>query len=409
MRHALSGSPTTGGPESHGTVNQVAVLVFAAGALLASLVARSVLPERFLRDDRSLQLGMMPDKRYLVASSFQDVASIYRALGLQDLAPLAALLSLALFVVSLFAAVGWGRLRHAQLFDLAVIGAALALAVVYLGQYSKELVTIAITTLLLLAPRGRRWDLVIVLACFGYGAALRPYWLIIGCLFLVWRVALSVARHPAWLLLVPVLAYVSLQAAFAIFLGDGLQSQREGLNGVRPDADSVASLIVSPLPDAPGPAGVLAILVMVLLLLFPLPLLAIGSLYHLVSAALIAFFWLAVLIPVARGHITGPREEAPSRALVVAQRSAALLFSLLMVQALFEPDYGSYFKHMTPVLPLVLALLPAALRPLRRGTTATATHVATPVTSGLLDPSSAPPIPGPDPDPDRQPTGRIFR
>lgn len=381
--------PSTSSPDSQGTANQVAVIVFAAGALLASLVARNLLPERFLRDDRSLQLGMMPDKRHLVASSFQDVAAIYRALGLQDLAPLAGLLSLGLFVVCLFAAVGWDRLRHAELFDLAVIGAALALAVVYLGQYSKELVTIMVTTLLLLAPRGRRWDLTIGLACIAYGATLRPYWLIIGCLFLLWRVALSQTRRPAWLLLVPVIAYVGLQAAFAIFLGDDLQSQREDLNGIRPDADSVASLIVSPLPDGPGPAGILAILVMLLLLIVPLPLLAIGSLYHLASALLITFFWMAVLIPVARGQITAPRMEAPSRPLVVAQRSAALLFSLLMVQALFEPDYGSYFKHLTPALPLALALLPAALRPLRHGAAAP-TDGMVPVTAGSPDLRPAP-------------------
>ncbi|HEX7349475.1 hypothetical protein [Brachybacterium sp.] len=407
MRHAAGGH-LTAGTGTHGTANQVTVLVLAAGALLASLVARSVLPERFLRDDHSVQLGMMPDKRYLVASSFQDIASIYQALGLQDLAPLAGLLSLGLFVVCLFAAVGWGRLRHAQLIDLAMIGASLGLAVVYLGQYSKELATIAITALLLLAPRGRRWDLVIALACLGYGATLRPYWLIIGCLFLAWRLALSLVHRPVWLLLFPVLSYVALQAAFAIVLGDGLQSQREGLNGTRPDADSVASLIVSPLPDAPGPAGVLAIILMVLLLLFPLPLLAIGSLYHLASAMLIAVFWLAVLVPVARGRITGPQEEAPSRPLVVAQRSAALLFSLLMVQALFEPDYGSYFKHLTPVLPLVLALLPVALRPLRRRTTAAAIHGTTPVPTGLPGLPSAPAATGPGSGPGSQPLGRIF-
>lgn len=366
MSQVLDSLQNDSGTESRGTANQIAVIVFAAGALLASLVARDVLPERFLRDDHSIQLGMMPDKRYLVASSFQDVASIYSALGLDDLAPLAGLLSLVMFVVCVFAAVGWERLRHAQVLDLAVIGAALALAVVYLGQYSKELVTITVTTLLLLAPRGRRWDMVIGLACLAYGTTLRPYWLIIGCLFLLWRVALSKVHRPAWLLLVPVLAYVALQAAFEAFLGSGLQSQREELNGTRPDADSVASLIVSPLPDGPGPAGVLAILVMVLLLMFPLPLLTIGSIYHLVSALLIAGFWLAVLIPVARRRVTSSRSGNPSRPLVVAQRSAALLFSLLMVQALFEPDYGSYFKHLTPVLPLVLALLPVALRSLRR-------------------------------------------
>jgi hypothetical protein len=342
--------------------NQLFVVVTVGIGLLASLVARYILPERFLFDDQHLQTAMDPQTAYLTDGSFQDVAAVYTALGLEDAAPIAALLSVGIFVVCVFVAVGWERMRDCTLLELAAICTSVLIAVVYLGQYSKELVTLAIAALLLAAPRGRSWDLVIAGACLAYGGIVRPYWLLVGVLFLVWRFALSRARRPSLLLLVPLLAYIGLQPAFGIALGGGLQSQREEVNSIRDNADSVGSLIVSPLPDTAGPVGIIAALLMLLIMIFPVPLLLTGSPFHVVSALLILGIWMIVIIPIARGRAACPPDAPRSRPQVRATRSAALLLSLLLVQALFEPDFGSYLKHLTPLLPLALTLLPSVLR-----------------------------------------------
>ncbi len=76
---------------------------------------------------------------------------------------------------------------------------------------------------------------------------------------------------------------------------------------------------------------------------------------------------------------TAPLSERTPR----PERAVALLLALVVVQAIFEPDYGSYVKHMVPVLPLFLALLP--LKPRSRPGTATAgarTHVRWPANGG---------------------------
>jgi hypothetical protein len=379
--------------EAHGLANQVLVLVAAGSALLASLVARFVLPENFLRDDHSIQVAMVPSKEYLMADSFRGVGAIYRALGLQHAAPLAALLAVGLFVACVFAAVGWERLRDAGLFDLAVLCGSLLIAVVYLGQFSKELVTVAVCALLLLSPRTPRWDVLIVLACVAYGALLRPYWLIVAALYVVWRIVLPRTQRPVLLLLVPVLAYVALQPAFGIALGGGLQSQRDSVNTVRDDPGAVASLITSPLPDSAGPVGILAALLMVQVMICPLPLMAAGSLYHLASGVLIMGIWGIVLVPVARRRLAVPRGETAGREVTTANRAAALLLALLLVQALFEPDFGSYLKHLTPMLPLVLALLPSSLR-------------AAPQPPAHAHPAASDPVAATDP---LQPSGNTHR
>jgi hypothetical protein len=40
----------------------------------------------------------------------------------------------------------------------------------------------------------------------------------------------------------------------------------------------------------------------------------------------------------------------------------SVLWAVLTVQAIFEPDYGSYLRHLTPMLPLILAVTLIASR-----------------------------------------------
>lgn len=344
-----------------GLQSQLTVVVLCTVALIAALAAHEILPEQFLRDDEHLQLSMRPEKAYLTAASFQAVGHFYTVIGLAGAPELASLLGVAVFVVCVFLAIGWDRLRDANMAELAFIAVALLIAVVYLGQYSKEIVTLGLVLLTLALPRGRGWDLVLVGAAAAYGVTLRPYWLLVAPLYLLWRFALHRVRRTGWLLLLPVLFYAAAQPAFQLVLGAGMQSQREEVNTVRDGLGDVATLIESPLPDGPGLQGIIAILLMLVLFLVPVPLLASMSPYHMASGLVIVALWVLVITQVARGHLTGSGAARTDRPHTAAARSASLLLALVMVQTFFEPDYGSYLKHLTPLLPLAMALLPAAL------------------------------------------------
>lgn len=354
---------------ARGLGNQIAVVLIAGMALVVAPLMRGVLPDQFLLDDAHLQDSIAGRLHTGDAEGFVVTAGAYRALGLAHLPSLAAILGIALFTVAVIAAIGWDRLRDLSLVGLAAVGASYVLALAYLAQYSKEAVTLLITLLVLLVPRARTragivvGDLAVVAGCLLYAVTLREYWAIIAVLYLVWRVALAHVRRPALLLLVPVLAYIALTPAFQIVLGDGLQSQREWSNAERAGTADVASLIQSPFPGADGALGILSALISLVLLVVPVTLAASGSVYHLASAVLIVGIWALVLVPVARG-----RFAVPGLLSTRAARAASLLLAVLLVQALFEPDFGSYLKHLAPLLPLVLAVLPAAsmMRPTDR-------------------------------------------
>jgi hypothetical protein len=364
-----------------GLGNQIAVVLMAGAALLAAPVMRSIVPQQFVLDgghiDQSIHGPILGD-----AQSFRRVAAIYTALGLGDQQSLAAMLGIGLFIAAVFAAIGWTRIRDLSLIGLAAIAASLGLAAVYLAQYSKEHVTLLLVLLVLLLPRGRRWDLAVPLLCVAYGATLRPYWLLIAVLYLGWRILLSRTRNPVAIVAALALVYALLQPAFQIALGQTLEGMRTWSNEQQANAD-VATVIDSAFPGATGPLGVLSALVALVFLVIPIPLGSTGTPYYAVSALMIMTIWAIALRPVVSGELMAKRPASvaggaspgaghaalgaapievptsPRTSSVRTARAVALLLALLVVQAIFEPDYGSYLKHLTPMLPLVLAALPS--------------------------------------------------
>ncbi|GAA3287844.1 hypothetical protein [Nesterenkonia halobia] len=349
-----------------GIDNQMAVLLAAVSTLLASLSIRSLLPEQFLRDDALMQQTIQYGSLIAPPDSFELVGQVYEVLGLDAAPPLAALVGVSLYVGALLAAVGWGRVARLSAPALALTLAFFVPPLVYLAQYSKELVTVGLTLLVLTLPDGRgrsgraAGELAVVGAALAYGALLRPYWLIVAAVYIAWRILLPRTAHPAMLLLVPALVYTALQPVFRRQLGHGLQGQRDWANAERAD-DQVNTLIQSVSPDAEGAAGVFAALAMLGLMVLPVPLLASGEAFQLASGAAIAGIWALVLVPVLSARLldagtAGAVRAAPAGRTVRAVRAASLLLAFLTVQALFEPDYGSALKHLTPLLPLVLAV-----------------------------------------------------
>lgn len=358
---SIPGSQSTGQFTS-----QFAALLCLGCALLAALFSRPYLPEQFLRDDAHIRLAVQ-DPSTTDASSFRAIADLYRTLGLASTPPLAALLGVGVFVLAVFAAIGWEDLGRLGRPGLVMLAGASGIAVVYLGQFSKELITVALAAVVLKLPRTVLGEAGVVLACVGYGLLLRPYWLLIAAGYVLLRLLQRRRARPLLLAAAVVAGYGVLAALPTTVLGGGLEAQRQWINAERAGT-TVDTLIVGPFPEATGALSVLSVLVVLAMLLIPLPLLASGDPEHMAAALLICAVWALVLRqllrrgPAAQGTGTGtgtgqPAATAP-RFTANAPRAAALLLAVVCVQALFEPDYGSYLKHLAGLLPLALALIP---------------------------------------------------
>lgn len=351
---------------SLGAHAQFLAIAFAGVACTLSLVARRILPERFLLDDYHIKLAIeSPMAGEEKSQSFRNIAAVYRVLGLGYDPAMDALLTIAVFALAVFAAGRWAEIARFGGVGVSVLAICFLCAVVYLAQYSKEAIPVLLVLLLMTMPRHIGAELVFVAVAVGYAALFRQYWFFVAAFYILWRLLLTKTRNPAWILAAVAVLYSLLEVTFQNFLGQGLTSFREIVNDSREGAP-VASLIVDPLAGN-GFSMVPSAVLLLLGLLVPVQLFLSGNAFHILSGAMIAFLWITAFTGIfraKRGPRAGAAREFPARTKMDSNRSlratraAALLLAVVLVQAIFEPDFGSYLKHLTPLLPLFLTLVP---------------------------------------------------
>ncbi|GAA3718450.1 hypothetical protein GCM10022204_43090 [Microlunatus aurantiacus] len=353
-----------------GTFCQLYLLALAGLAVAIASRFRTQLHERFTFDGNYIEDTLkIPDASLNPDDPFRNIALVYRVLGLSGSPDVAAMVAIAVFGVSVFAAIRWREMIHLTPTGLGVITGCYLLALIYLAQYSKEFVSLVLVALVLLLPAGWLSELALVGGMIAYAATIRPYWGAVVGLYVLGRILLPRLRGLFPVLILILLTYVGLQLAFNGILGESLSYPRVSVNDTRAGVNvSVGSLIQDFLPDTVPLQWLNAFLVF-LSLVVPWPLVLGGSLTYLVMAAMLCFLWAMLMWSlhlVQRERATGIETplmsslgHAPLRDRYPRpERAIALLLSLVIVQAIFEPDYGSYVKHLSPMLPLFVALLP---------------------------------------------------
>ncbi|MFD1720143.1 hypothetical protein [Amnibacterium endophyticum] len=333
----------------------IVVATLIAGVILV-LLRDTVLPERFSYDAKGIQ-AIGQGTLHVVDPAYESVAAVYKALGLIDDATLASLLGF--FAAFAVLAVAGRRLLRpdAALSATVLFFVAVLLSAVYLGTYSKDVFVLPIVLLAVLP--GRRWVAQVLtgLAIIGYALVFRTYWFIVLGAWVALQVLLARRPRLVWLLVALLAGSVLLAGAVGVALGGSADSIRTSSNEYRVGSDDAATLITAFVPGGTLLTGMLNAPLQLLALMVPLPLMLKGGVYYAVLALVFAVFWVRTAIAVRRTLVAGPD--------VVERSCAALLLAFVAVQALFEPDYGSALRHLTPLLPLAVLLWARPRQPRR--------------------------------------------
>ena len=324
----------------------VLAIVLVVGVLVV-LLRDAVVPPRFLADGQFIRQQALLPATPLLDRSYAAVVEVYRATGLAHQLLLAELLGFAAFAAVLLPAAS--GLRHRLTApNIALVLASGVVGAVYLGWYSKDLFVLPIVALALVAARSRWLDAGLVVVMAAYGVGFRQYWLVVAAVYVAVRVCIALRRRASTVVAAGLAAALLLAVGVVVVLHQSPDYLRVAANSVR-DVDDIGSAIRPLLPGSNPVLQVLELPLIAVTLLVPLPLAAGGGLYHLGLAAAILALWLLV----GRATVVVFREPpAPWR-----QRWIALLVAFVAVQALFEPDYGSVLRHLTPLLPLAVALV----------------------------------------------------
>jgi hypothetical protein len=331
-------------------VRQLAVLITVPVCFAFAAGSRDLLPYKYFADSEHIQsLGMAASGP--AADSFTTMAWLYRLAGAFDYPTVTYMATLGLFFVVVF--------RCVRLADISRIGWPETIlfifcgveASIYLAQFSKESVIVLLVLLLVVVPERVSGDLTFALFACCYAYLIRSYWFVVVGLYIGFRLVLRCERSR-WLPIFVACSLVALAYGTKLAMGVDLGSFRAAVN--ESNALYAQSAIQDYLPIA-GPIGAAANAILTqLLLIVPIPLVVALSPTYLVFSAVISALWLRVL-QVAR---TGTR-LGWFRVDTRLSRAVSLLLAMLTVQAVFEPDYGSYIKHLTPLLPLFFLVLRA--------------------------------------------------
>jgi hypothetical protein len=331
-------------------LRQLFVLVTVPLCFGFAAVNEYVLPDKYFPDSHHI-MGLAMAAAVPSPDGFVTMAWLYRVAGGFDYPIATYLATIAVFFVLVFRCTGWDDIRQFGMPEMLLFAFGGAEAAIYLAQYSKESVIVLLMLVLVLMPRRVSGELVFVALVCGYAYLIRQYWFIVAGLYLGLRVLLRAPR-ARWLPIFLVVSMVVLAFGFKLGMGVSLDSFRTGVNAS--NGLYAQSTIRDYIPIT-GPLGAAAnALLTLVLLLVPIPLVLSLSPTYLVFCGIISLLWLCVL-QVARA---GTR-QGWFRADVRLNRAVSLLLAMLTVQAIFEPDYGSYIKHLTPLLPLFFFALRA--------------------------------------------------
>ena len=325
-----------------------------AGVVIASQSHR-FLPAKLFLDEAIILRFITGELSSDGPSSYGTTGWLYRVSGLGSIPEVFPILSYAVFAVTVIIAITWHGIPRLSFPAIALATGTLLLGGVYLSQYSKEFFVLPLVALLLVARRSPLLEAGWVALALLYAAFVRPYWFLVVVLYIVFRFLIPRLRS-AWLLLpLIMLGFAAMIVIFDILLGSSLTFFRTDINN---SLDYDRSTQIDDLITGAGFfnqwLNAAAIMVM---MAFPFPMLLSGDPLQLLAGSFLAVCWALVVVRSCR--VTG----TPGPAVI----PLAFLIAFLMVQTAFEPDFGSYLRHITPQLPLFLAIFSATRRERARG------------------------------------------
>ncbi|MHA7987749.1 hypothetical protein ACX9R5_18305 [Rathayibacter sp. CAU 1779] len=346
------------------TTGDYLIAVFAVAGYVIVGLRQSILPAKFSFDGDRIHSITLGTGSSLGDKAFGNVAWVYAQLDLGSHPLLAGMLGYTAFLLILLGV--WVRVRRNEpsVFTIFVACVALVFGAVYLGYYSKDVLVLPIVAAVLFLPRHLGADAVIIAMMLGYAASFRSYWLLVALLYAAFRVLGIHKKSLRFIVTSIVVAVIVFGLAIYVIYGTDPDIYRSSVNDGRTFDPNAQSMITPILTFAEPLSGLINNVLTAFFMLVPIPLLLSGGgLYYLAITVVVTMIWASTYTGLARmRRVDAP---TPSESLFISgARAAAILLAFLCVQALFEPDYGSAVRHVTPLLPAALVVCGLTLRSL---------------------------------------------
>jgi hypothetical protein len=317
--------------------------------LIMAILNESILPAHFLFDKGTLLEAMSFHPKIIpFGDSFDNFAALYNILGLKNWSM--SLAGWAFSVGAMVRAVWVSKVESVRFVEWGIIVFWMIISIAYVGLPSKEILISAFVFFLLAFDSEIKRALYVVSAGAVICIFFRGYWVIVIAGAFALRYTSPRLIRPKWLFLALGVGYILLGVALIAAMGSGLAHIRESTNDMRSTED-IGSIITPFLPMQGFVPDILNILLILLSFFFPWPLFMSGNVTQFgagigLVATSIIFMW--------RWFSAVKQKRKISSACAYA---FFYFFSFVFTQAVFEPDYGSFLRHISPVSPLIVLFI----------------------------------------------------
>ncbi|RWR01187.1 hypothetical protein ED28_14800 [[Pantoea] beijingensis] len=314
---------------------------------LIALIKEKVMPRYFFLDANTIENFMLRKTPLTPGDSYASTAAFYNFFGVERDSFFFPLIASVIIIYFFFIVMKRAMPGKLSLIEFGTYLYYILLAIVYMSLLSKDfIVMLILLPFMFFAKKGIPGLLVWSLfACF-YAVYFRSYWFLILAIFWGFYFIFRFVSKPQTIFLLVFLGLFVLAIVFNIVMGVDVDNFRTIVNDVRLDANQQGadSMITSIIPGGGFIIGWINVSLTWLFLMLPVPLILALSPYYMVISFFLIFlyykFWQAT-----KTELTYRRDP-------VLKAVICLIVAFTAIQSVFEPDYGSYVRHLAPFYPL---------------------------------------------------------
>jgi len=322
------------------------IFVFAIFPIFG-VIKESVFPDYYFWDAGTINRFMLTNDSLKLFDSYASTAAFYNLFNVERKSILFSIISSIIIITNFFYILKKSKAQIITLLELLLYFYCMLLSIVYMTLLSKDfIVLLLIIPFLPLAKKGIIGLMIWSLLASCYAIYFRSYWFILLGMFWFFYVALGIFKRPRTIIFLIFMILFCLAVVFKVAVGVDLDNFRHIVNDVRLDEEqeNARTMIVSYIPGGGLFISWVNVCLTWLFMIIPLPLLLSFSPFYIIIAFFIMLlwygFWKSVKIELTVHH------DNQLRSVI------ALIISFTAVQSIFEPDYGSYVRHLSPYYPL---------------------------------------------------------
>ncbi|NWB91932.1 hypothetical protein [Pseudomonas agarici] len=317
-----------------------------------SLIKENLLPERFFYDASAISNFIQRKADFTIGDSYASTAAFYSIFSVTDNSIFLSTISAILTFLSFYIYSSKSNSSRLTSLEFSSVIFFMFLSLTFMTMISKDLIVLIIVTpFIYFVKKGTIGLLTWSLLALLYAVYFRAYWFLFIAMFWGVYLLLGFTRKPSLLLIAIPSALLILSFIFSYALGTDLDNFRMTINNYRLD-NNYEDTRTAILPWIAGSGPIISWINTVITwftLIIPIPLIILFSPYYLI----ISFFIMLMFLKFWKKIINEIKER---RSPEIAA-CGSLIISFTAIQSVFEPDYGSYVRHLAPLYPMVFFVI----------------------------------------------------